>query len=63
VRNVNTDGTLNNNNAYNANGIAPDREKKCSATSISQHKVSLTAEISTLTQGIIIPAEKAKTYR
>ena len=63
VRNVNTDGTLNNNNAYNANGIAPDREKKCPTTSTSQHKVSRTAEISTLTQGIIIPAEKVKTYR
>ena len=59
VRNVNTDGSLNNNNAYNGNGAVADCEKCQLKVSSKIHA----AEIRTLTQGVLdLPRLKGGTH-
>ena len=60
VRNVNTDGSLNNNNAYNGNGAVADCEK--SQLKVSGREIPA-AEIRTLTQGAFdLPLLKGGTH-
>ena len=57
VRNVNSTGALDNNNAINAYGLAPD-------CVYCQHRVSLLTEIRAIfMQGTVILSSKAKTNR
>ncbi len=53
VRLVNTSGALNNNNANNSNGVAPD-------CALRQHKVDLRVEIRAYTQGTYILSPKGR---